>query len=139
MTRCWRSLVSVRDMGLLKDVWIVGNSEYPLMDWVLVPYKFERESDRWVHPCRILAHTLFVKFQAQEKEQVSFFFLLIYLNFLWIINIYKQRKAKNTNSYKLHPSLQKQNKRDSSQNQKNQKNYKTLTISLKNELSYWLF
>ncbi|KAL3532648.1 hypothetical protein ACH5RR_006169 [Cinchona calisaya] len=24
--------------GLLKDVWIVGNSGYPLMDWVLVPY-----------------------------------------------------------------------------------------------------
>ncbi|KAI7989187.1 Protein ALP1-like [Camellia lanceoleosa] len=26
------------DRGLLKDVWIVGNSGYPLMDWVLVPY-----------------------------------------------------------------------------------------------------
>lgn len=25
-------------MGLLKDVWIVGNSGYPLTDWVLVPY-----------------------------------------------------------------------------------------------------
>lgn len=24
--------------GLLKDVWIVGTSGYPLMDWVLVPY-----------------------------------------------------------------------------------------------------
>jgi hypothetical protein len=24
--------------GLLKDVWIVGSSGYPLMDWVLVPY-----------------------------------------------------------------------------------------------------
>lgn len=24
--------------GLLKDVWIVGNSGYPLLDWVLVPY-----------------------------------------------------------------------------------------------------
>lgn len=24
--------------GLLKDSWIVGNSGYPLMDWVLVPY-----------------------------------------------------------------------------------------------------
>ncbi|KAI8553420.1 hypothetical protein RHMOL_Rhmol05G0014400 [Rhododendron molle] len=24
--------------GLLKDVWIVGNGGYPLMDWVLVPY-----------------------------------------------------------------------------------------------------
>ncbi|KAL6974566.1 hypothetical protein U1Q18_052836 [Sarracenia purpurea var. burkii] len=24
--------------GFLKDVWIVGNSGYPLMDWVLVPY-----------------------------------------------------------------------------------------------------
>ncbi|GLU10079.1 hypothetical protein SLE2022_269050 [Rubroshorea leprosula] len=24
--------------GLLKDVWMVGNSGYPLMDWVLVPY-----------------------------------------------------------------------------------------------------
>lgn len=24
--------------GLLKDVWIVGNSGFPLMDWVLVPY-----------------------------------------------------------------------------------------------------
>ncbi|EEF48052.1 protein ALP1-like [Ricinus communis] len=24
--------------GALKDVWIVGNSGYPLMDWVLVPY-----------------------------------------------------------------------------------------------------
>ncbi|PSS01994.1 Nuclease [Actinidia chinensis var. chinensis] len=24
--------------GLLKDVWVVGNSGYPLMDWVLVPY-----------------------------------------------------------------------------------------------------
>ncbi|EOY17653.1 Uncharacterized protein TCM_042422 [Theobroma cacao] len=24
--------------GVLKDVWIVGNSGYPLMDWVLVPY-----------------------------------------------------------------------------------------------------
>ncbi|KAF7143164.1 hypothetical protein RHSIM_Rhsim05G0017500 [Rhododendron simsii] len=24
--------------GLLKDVWIVGNSGYPLMDWMLVPY-----------------------------------------------------------------------------------------------------
>ncbi|GAY57601.1 hypothetical protein WN943_001277 [Citrus x changshan-huyou] len=26
------------DRGLLKDVWIVGNSGYPLMDWVMVPY-----------------------------------------------------------------------------------------------------
>lgn len=25
--------------GLLREVWIVGNSGYPLMDWVLVPYK----------------------------------------------------------------------------------------------------
>jgi len=25
-------------MGLLKDVWLVGNSGYPLTDWVLVPY-----------------------------------------------------------------------------------------------------
>lgn len=25
-------------MGLLKDVWVVGNSGYPLTDWVLVPY-----------------------------------------------------------------------------------------------------
>lgn len=24
--------------GLLKDVWVVGSSGYPLMDWVLVPY-----------------------------------------------------------------------------------------------------
>jgi len=24
--------------GLLRDVWIVGNSGYPLMDWLLVPY-----------------------------------------------------------------------------------------------------
>lgn len=24
--------------GLLRDVWIVGNSGYPLLDWVLVPY-----------------------------------------------------------------------------------------------------
>lgn len=24
--------------GLLKDVWVVGNSGYPLMDWVLAPY-----------------------------------------------------------------------------------------------------
>ncbi|KAL2480081.1 hypothetical protein Adt_33047 [Abeliophyllum distichum] len=24
--------------GVLKDVWVVGNSGYPLMDWVLVPY-----------------------------------------------------------------------------------------------------
>ncbi|OMO67264.1 Harbinger transposase-derived nuclease [Corchorus capsularis] len=24
--------------GLLKDVWVVGNKGYPLMDWVLVPY-----------------------------------------------------------------------------------------------------
>uniref|UniRef100_A0A5B7AWJ3 DDE Tnp4 domain-containing protein n=1 Tax=Davidia involucrata TaxID=16924 RepID=A0A5B7AWJ3_DAVIN len=24
--------------GLLRDVWLVGNSGYPLMDWVLVPY-----------------------------------------------------------------------------------------------------
>jgi hypothetical protein len=24
--------------GLLKDIWIVGNSSYPLMDWVMVPY-----------------------------------------------------------------------------------------------------
>ncbi|KAK6944802.1 Harbinger transposase-derived nuclease domain [Dillenia turbinata] len=27
--------------GLLKDVWIVGNSNYPLMDWVLVPYSHQ--------------------------------------------------------------------------------------------------
>ncbi|KAA8534814.1 hypothetical protein F0562_029744 [Nyssa sinensis] len=27
--------------GLLKDVWIVGNSGYPLMDWVLVPYNHQ--------------------------------------------------------------------------------------------------
>ncbi|KAK6941353.1 Harbinger transposase-derived nuclease domain [Dillenia turbinata] len=27
--------------GLLKDVWIVGNSSYPLMDWVLVPYSHQ--------------------------------------------------------------------------------------------------
>ena len=33
------------NMGLLKDVWIVGNSGYPLMDWVLVPYKFESERE----------------------------------------------------------------------------------------------
>ncbi|XP_059633153.1 protein ALP1-like [Cornus florida] len=26
------------NQGLLKDVWVVGNSGYPLMDWVLVPY-----------------------------------------------------------------------------------------------------
>ncbi|GMH11828.1 hypothetical protein Nepgr_013669 [Nepenthes gracilis] len=26
------------NQGLLKGVWIVGNSGYPLMDWVLVPY-----------------------------------------------------------------------------------------------------
>ncbi len=34
-----KSALSQRaNMGLLKDVWIVGNSGYPLMDWVLVPY-----------------------------------------------------------------------------------------------------
>ncbi|KAK1377783.1 hypothetical protein POM88_024527 [Heracleum sosnowskyi] len=27
--------------GLLKDVWVVGNSGYPLMDWVLVPYSHQ--------------------------------------------------------------------------------------------------
>lgn len=27
--------------GLLRDVWIVGNSGYPLMDWVLVPYRHQ--------------------------------------------------------------------------------------------------
>ena len=48
------------NMGLLKDIWIVGNSGYPLMDWVLVRYKFESESDRRVHPCRILAHANYV-------------------------------------------------------------------------------
>ncbi|PKI51838.1 protein ALP1-like [Punica granatum] len=26
--------------GLLRDVWVVGNSGYPLMDWVLVPYTY---------------------------------------------------------------------------------------------------
>ncbi|KAF7143332.1 hypothetical protein RHSIM_Rhsim05G0017600 [Rhododendron simsii] len=30
----WRRASS----GLLKDVWILGNSGYPLMDWLLVPY-----------------------------------------------------------------------------------------------------
>ncbi|XP_058213651.1 protein ALP1-like [Rhododendron vialii] len=30
--------------GLLKDVWIVGNGGYPLMDWVLVPYT---KQDTW--------------------------------------------------------------------------------------------
>lgn len=34
-----KSALSQRaNRGLLKDVWIVGNSGYPLMDWVLVPY-----------------------------------------------------------------------------------------------------
>ncbi|XP_044472013.1 protein ALP1-like [Mangifera indica] len=34
-----RSALSQRaNRGLLRDVWIVGNSGYPLMDWVLVPY-----------------------------------------------------------------------------------------------------
>nr|XP_023890080.1 protein ALP1-like [Quercus suber]POE63977.1 protein alp1-like [Quercus suber] len=34
-----KSALSQRgNMGLLKDVWIVGNSGYPLTDWVLVPY-----------------------------------------------------------------------------------------------------
>ncbi|KAL9263752.1 ANTAGONIST OF LIKE HETEROCHROMATIN PROTEIN 1-like protein [Drosera capensis] len=28
--------------GLLKDVWLVGNSGYPLLDWVLVPYTDQR-------------------------------------------------------------------------------------------------
>lgn len=27
--------------GLLKDVWVVGNAGYPLMDWVLVPYSHQ--------------------------------------------------------------------------------------------------
>ncbi|KAF7806761.1 protein ALP1-like [Senna tora] len=27
--------------GLLRDVWIVGNKGYPLMDWVLVPYNHQ--------------------------------------------------------------------------------------------------
>ncbi|KAL0410461.1 UNVERIFIED_CONTAM: protein ALP1-like [Sesamum latifolium] len=26
------------NQGALKDVWVVGNSGYPLMDWILVPY-----------------------------------------------------------------------------------------------------
>ncbi|KAH7852578.1 hypothetical protein Vadar_026646 [Vaccinium darrowii] len=34
-----KSVLSQRaNRGLLKDVWIVGNLGYPLMDWVLVPY-----------------------------------------------------------------------------------------------------
>ncbi|KAA8523277.1 hypothetical protein F0562_009700 [Nyssa sinensis] len=34
-----KSALSQRaSQGLLKDVWIGGNSGYPLMDWVLVPY-----------------------------------------------------------------------------------------------------
>ncbi|XP_031255699.1 protein ALP1-like [Pistacia vera] len=34
-----RSALSQRaNRGLLRDVWVVGNSGYPLMDWVLVPY-----------------------------------------------------------------------------------------------------
>ncbi|GAV72984.1 DDE_4 domain-containing protein [Cephalotus follicularis] len=34
-----KSALSQRaNRGLLKDVWIVGNSGFPLMDWVLVPY-----------------------------------------------------------------------------------------------------
>ncbi|CAA2997980.1 protein ANTAGONIST OF LIKE HETEROCHROMATIN PROTEIN 1-like [Olea europaea var. sylvestris] len=28
------------NQGSLKDVWVVGNSGYPLMDWVLVPYTY---------------------------------------------------------------------------------------------------
>ncbi|XP_021715066.1 protein ALP1-like [Chenopodium quinoa] len=27
--------------GLMKDMWMVGNSSYPLMDWVLVPYSHQ--------------------------------------------------------------------------------------------------
>lgn len=34
-----KSALSQRaNRGLLRDVWIVGNSNFPLMDWVLVPY-----------------------------------------------------------------------------------------------------
>ncbi|XP_042972470.1 protein ALP1-like [Carya illinoinensis] len=34
-----KSALSQRaQMGLLKDVWVVGNSGHPLKDWVLVPY-----------------------------------------------------------------------------------------------------
>ncbi|XP_018844935.1 protein ALP1-like [Juglans regia] len=34
-----KSALSQRaQMGLLKDVWVVGNSGHPLTDWVLVPY-----------------------------------------------------------------------------------------------------
>ncbi|KAK6151975.1 hypothetical protein DH2020_014610 [Rehmannia glutinosa] len=34
-----KSALSQRaNKGVLKDVWVVGNSSYPLMDWVLVPY-----------------------------------------------------------------------------------------------------
>lgn len=32
------SLFQRANMGVLKDVWVAGNSGYPLMDWVLVPY-----------------------------------------------------------------------------------------------------
>ncbi|KAL0308467.1 UNVERIFIED_CONTAM: protein ALP1-like [Sesamum radiatum] len=29
------------NQGALKDVWVVGNSVYPLMDWILVPYNHQ--------------------------------------------------------------------------------------------------
>ncbi|KAI8553463.1 hypothetical protein RHMOL_Rhmol05G0018200 [Rhododendron molle] len=62
------ALLQRASRGLLKDVWIVGNSGHPLMDWLLVPYT--HKDLRWPWP-QYTFNVKVGKVQTGAKEAFS--------------------------------------------------------------------